>query len=87
MENEEIDGAIERIRDICKDSFDIDEARKKINIDGSFKQLLTEHRLLTGSPTKNGKAEFILKSRKNGESKKFFVHLKHIPVEYVSRLK
>jgi hypothetical protein len=87
MENEEIDGAIERIRNICKDSFDIDEVRKKINTDEAFNQLLTEHRLLTGAPTKNGKAEFTLKSRGDGKSKKFFVHLKHIRVEYVSRLK
>ncbi len=87
MENEEIDWAIERIRDVCKNSFDIDEVRRKINTDETFNQLLTEHRLLTGAPSKNGKAEFTLKSRGDGKSKKFFVHLKHIPAEYVFRLK
>lgn len=81
------EASIELIRDIFHDSADVDAARTTINQHADLNSKLSYFRFLTGTPSKNGKCQITLRSRHGLPDQKFYVHLKHIPREYVSRLR
>ncbi len=81
------DASIELIRDIFHGSSDVDAARTTISKNADLSSKLSNFRFLTGTPTKGGKCQITLRGKNGIPDQKFYVHLKHIPMEYVSRLR